>query len=582
MMRGLKLGASLLVCAFSACAGDGEKRAEQGEGGEAGEGVSSAGSVNSAGTLATGGASAVAGSTAAIGEGGNGDGGSGGISGSGGSALAGNGGQGEAAAGGAAGAGATSGDAGASGSTTTDCTPPPPLDSCQEPVITGPQEAYLKPAIVDPGADWGRSMALDGDTLVVGGQTYGVDTSAGGAIVFRRDCNGWHQEALLTASNGERNDLFGYSVAISGDTIVVGAPDEDGSAINPAANDLLGSGAAYVFTRCGADWVQQAYLKANDPDDTDHFGKSVAIDGDTIAVGAPEEDSDSDGVDSDATDDSGFQQGAVNVFTRQSDSWTQTAYLKASQSFRAAHFGSAVAVSGTTILVGASGDRSMSTGVNSSDVQDAQGFSAGATYVFVNSGGNWAQQAYLKASNTSPGQEFGLVLALDGDTAVIGAPGETSGVLGNPNDHSASQAGAAYVFARTEGVWTQQAYLKASNTERLDIFASDVDVEGDSIIVGARQESSAASGLDGDQADNSLVGAGAAYVFSRSGMTWTQTSYVKASQPGAGDVFGISVALSGQRWAVAAMFEDSNSAGVNGDQANNLAPNSGAVYVFKP
>lgn len=580
MMRGLALGAYLLVFAFSACAGDGERRAEPSAAGEGGaEDNSSSGSVSTAGDLAKGGASSNVG--------GGGDAGGDGVSGSAG-ARGGSGGAGPTDGGSHADAGATVGgiagatdaEAGAGGGPATACSTPPPAGGCQEPTITGPQEAYLKAAVVDASSDWGRAIALDGDTLVVGGPNYEVGGLGGAAIVFRRDCNGWHQEAVLTASNRGVGDQFGASVAISGETIVVGAWQDDGSLANPNAI-VSTSGAAYVFTRCGAEWTQQAYLKASEPDVDDRFGLSVAVSGDTIVVGAPSEASDSNGVDGDATDDSGLGQGAANVFSRSGGVWTQTAYLKASTSSPYANFGEAVAISGSTILVGADGERSMSKGVNGSEIHDAQGYSAGAAYVFVQSGGSWAQQAYLKSSNTTPYQYFGQFLAVDGDTAVIGAPGESS-VLGDPTSTSAVQTGAAYVFTRSQGVWTQQAYLKASNAERKDMFACSVALDGDRILIGAQQESSAASGLDGDQADNTAIGAGAAYLFSRAGVAWTQQTYVKASNSEAGDVFGISVALSGGTFAVSAMFEDSNSPGVNGDQNNNLATRSGAVYVFKP
>jgi hypothetical protein len=194
------------------------------------------------------------------------------------------------------------------------------------------------------------------------------------------------------------------------------------------------------------------------------------------------------------------------------------------------------------------------------------------------------QQSYLKASNTDLGDNFGKDVAISGDTLVVGAPFEASaatGVNGNQADNS-GHAGAAYVFVRSGTVWTQQAYLKASNTGQGpsgDRFGTSVAIDGDTIVVGAYQEDSAATGVNGNQADNTAGQAGAAYVFVRSGTVWTQQAYLKASNTGANDSFGFSVAISGDTVVVGAIGEASNAMGVNGDQTNNSAP-SGAAYVF--
>ena len=149
-----------------------------------------------------------------------------------------------------------------------------------------------------------------------------------------------------------------------------------------------------------------------------------------------------------------------------------------------------------------------------------------------------AQQAYLKASNTDAGDAFGSSVAVSGDTVVVGAQRESSnatGVNGDQSDNSAAVAGAAYVFVRNGTTWTQQAYLKASNTEANDLFGISVAVSGDTVVVGADFEASNATGVNGNQADNSASGAGAAYVFVRNGTTWSQQAYLKASNTDAGD-----------------------------------------------
>jgi hypothetical protein len=195
-----------------------------------------------------------------------------------------------------------------------------------------------------------------------------------------------------------------------------------------------------------------------------------------------------------------------------------------------------------------------------------------------------AQQAYLKASNTDWYDNFGFSVAASGDTVVVGAYGEGSsatGVNGNQANNSALDSGAAYVFVRdTDGVWYQQAYLKASNTGANDYFGWSVSASGDMVVVGALHEDSSATGVDGNQADNSASSSGAAYVFVRNVGVWSQQAYLKASNTGFFDEFGLSVAVSGDTVVVGAYQEDSNATGVNGDQNNNLAVSSGAAYVF--
>ena len=193
-----------------------------------------------------------------------------------------------------------------------------------------------------------------------------------------------------------------------------------------------------------------------------------------------------------------------------------------------------------------------------------------------------AQQAYLKASNAEAGDFFGASVAISGDTVVVGAYGEdsaASGVNGNQADNSASSSGAAYIFVRSGSTWTQQAYLKASNTGANDFFGVSVAISGNTIVVGAYGEDSAATGVNGNQADNGAIDSGAAYVFARSGSTWTQQAYLKASNTGSSDLF-VNPAISGDTAVVGALYEDSAARGVNGNQADNSAKNSGAAYVF--
>lgn len=400
-------------------------------------------------------------------------------------------------------------------------------------------------------------------------------------------------DAYLKATNTGAGDAFGTSIAISGDTAVVGAPLEDSNATgvdgDQANDDTPNSGAAYVFVRVGGVWIQQAYLKASNTGISnvfgDLFGSSVAISGDTIVVGAPFEDSNGIGVDGDQASNSATHAGAAYVFVRNGGVWTQQAYLKASNTGALDQFGNAVAIAGDTIVVTANLEDGHAVGVNGDQGSNAAS-EAGAAYVFVRSEGIWSQEAYLKASNAGASDSFGDSVSLSGETLVVGASREASSAAGvnrDEADNSAQNAGAAYVFVRNGNVWTQQAYLKASNTETGDRFGTSVSVSGHTAVVGAPSESSASTGANGDQADNSAQNAGAAYVFARDGNAWTQQTYLKASNtiPGLNDeVFGIAVAIRGDVVAVGAVLEDSDATGVNGDQSNDSASDSGAVYAF--
>ncbi|MHC4091383.1 MAG: hypothetical protein ACYSVY_14105, partial [Planctomycetota bacterium] len=445
------------------------------------------------------------------------------------------------------------------------------------------------------------------------------------------------QQAYLKASNTGEGDQFGNSVAVSGDTVVVGAPDEDSSATgvngNEADNSAGDSGAAYVFVRSGTSWSQEAYLKASNTDPADGFGSSVAISGDTVVVAAPGEASSATGVNGNQADNSAADAGAAYVFFRSGTTWSQEAYLKASNTDAGDGFGWSVAASGDTVIVGAIGEASSSTGVNGNEADNSAGVS-GAAYVFVGDGmGNWSQQAYLKASNTDGGDFFGWSVAASGDKVVVGAINEGSGAIytdaplslpdvccssiqvptccGFPFpcegcvpcgpqcepgtdcrtsqlDNSAAFSGAAYVFVRSGTTWSQESYLKAWNTELGDQFGWSVGISGDTVVVGAPNESSAAAGpssIGPWLVENNLaLYSGAAYIFTRISGPWFLDSYLKASNTGPGDHFGRSVAVSGDTVVVGANDESSHLFGVDlsveCSQSSNCAPSSGAAYVF--
>lgn len=471
------------------------------------------------------------------------------------------------------------------------------------------QQAYVKASNSGDEARFGWATALDGDTMVVAAMgeksnATGIDGNqndaslnfAGAVFVYTRNSNIWGQQAYIKASNTESDDQFGWSVDISGDTLVVGAPGEDSAAAgvngDQSNNAAPSAGAVYVFVREGNTWRQQAYLKASNPDNPDRFGTSVAIHGDTVVVGAPQEASNAQGIDGDQIDNSSLEAGAVYVFKRAGESWTQQAYIKASNTdsadfgYAQDSFGHSVDIYKDTIVVGAYGEASAATGING-DQEDESAPHAGAVYVLVQQAGQWSQQAYIKASNADGGDGFGYSVSIHKDQLVVGAymePGSGVGVDADQSDDSYTGAGAAYAFSRHGEVWTQDAYLKASNTGVWDYFGQSVATYGNAIMVGAWNEDSSATGIDGNQDDDlvekSFFDAGAAYLFRKSGNDWRQDAYIKASNTGWSDAFGQSVAIYGNTLAVGAQLEHSDADGVNGDQTDNSITNAGAVYVF--
>jgi hypothetical protein len=388
------------------------------------------------------------------------------------------------------------------------------------------------------------------------------------------------------ASNTHANDNFGISVALSGDgnTLAVGAYREDSSAKGIGGNQTNDSapdaGAVYVFVRDDQNaWWQQAYIKGSNTAAGDEFGISVALsdDGDTLAVGADGESSIATGIDGYQFDNSADGSGAAYVFVRDGqNTWSQQAYVKASNTDGFDYFGGSVALSGDgdTLAVGAVAEDSSATEIDGNQ-DDNSAPSAGSVYVFVRDGQNaWSQQAYVKASNTDAGDGFGGNVALSGDgaTLAVGASGKDS------------SAGGVYVFMRDGQNWSQRAYIKAFNIDAEDSFGANVALSGDgkTLAVGAYREDSSAAGIWGNS-DNASPNSGAVYVFVHTGQNqWSHQAYVKASNTSGDNCFGWSVALSesGDTMAVGAYGEASSAMGVGGNQANDGADWTGAAYVF--
>jgi cysteine-rich repeat protein len=476
------------------------------------------------------------------------------------------------------------------------------------------QRAYIKASNTGDGDQFGTSVALsaDGTTLAVGAlgeasaalgingnQANNTAQGAGAVYVFVRSGGRWTQQAYVKPFNTDLGDGFGCSVALSatGSLLAVGACYEASAATgvggNPADNRAQGAGAVYVFARSAGAWHQQAYLKASNADAGDDFGVSVALsaDGAVLVVGADGEASAAAGVGGDQTDNSTQGAGAVYVFTRSGAIWSQQAYVKASNSEAHDRFGSNVALSGdgATLAVSADRESSAASGVNGNQDNDFAP-SAGAVYVFMRSGAIWSQQAYVKASNPDAQDQFGIGLALSGDgaTLAVGADREgsaASGIDGDQVDNSVLNVGAVYVLARTGATWRQQAYVKASDPVTGSLFGQKLALSSDGslLAVGDPEESSPATGIDGSQTDHGALGAGAIYLFSRSGAIWSQRAYVKASNTGAGDKFGAGVALSadGATLVAGGPFEASAATGVGGNQSDSTVLGAaGAVYVF--
>lgn len=456
---------------------------------------------------------------------------------------------------------------------------------------------YVKASDPSDDSQFGKAVALsaDGNTLAVSGKIQGP----GAVYLFTRAATGtWTQQARLQASNPGFDDLFGAALALSDDghTLAVGAYGEDSAATafgtDPADNTATDAGSVYVFRRAGTVWTQQAWLKASNTGATDNFGVSVALsaDGNFLAVGAQGESSNAVGIDGDQANDSRARAGAVYLFARAGSIWSQQTYLKASNSDLNDGFGGSVALSadGNTLAVGAPEESSAATGSGGNQSNNSAAYS-GAVYVFTRNV-SWSQQAYLKASNTGPSDNFGVGLALsrDGNTLVVGAPGEDSGSTGiDPvSNETAADSGAVYVFTRSGSSWAQQAWLKAHNPRNPAAFGRSVSLSSDGALlaVGSDKESSADRGVGADGADDTGYEIGAVYVFARTGTTWRQQAYAKpAHNLGTiSDRLGHSVSLSadGNTLAAGAHHERSSATGIGGDQLDTSIRNAGAVLLY--
>ena len=335
---------------------------------------------------------------------------------------------------------------------------------------------------------FGGAVVLSGGTAVVGASGHGQAYGQGAVYVFAQSGTDWIQKAEVVAADGAGDDFFGAAVALSGNTLAVGAYGHNS-----------GRGAAYIWVQSGTSWTQQAELTASDGADGDYFGEAVDLNGDTAIVGAPRHNS---------------MQGSAYVFSRSGTSWTQQAELAASDGSADAEFGAPAVLSGATAFIG--GDF----------------YGPGAAYVFASTGTTWSQHAKLTASDGGAHEYFAGSLAVSGSTAIFGA-------FAHPVGTNAAQ-GAAYVFVNSGTTWSQQAELTASDGAESDSFGYDVALSGSTAVV------SASSGHKGG-----TLAPGAAYVFVQSGQSWAQQAEVTASDGVVGDEFG-TLALSGGTFVVGA------------------------------
>ena len=407
---------------------------------------------------------------------------------------------------------------------------------CSPLAIVALQQAELHAS--DPASpdQFGCVVAISGNTALIGARekTVGDLEEAGAAYVFVRSGATWKFQQKLVAGDPEGGASFGETVALSGNTALIGAPAKTVT-VNNATYDV--AGAVYFFVRSGAKWTQQAELNAPSPGTSNYFGSALALSGTTALVGA----SGTTVADQTSTDQPAA--GAVYVYTGSGATWTEQTQLVASDPSANAYFGDAVALSGDTALIGAPAGY--------------QGSPPGAAYIFDGSGSSWSEQARFVALDKAPGDAFGWAVALSGDTALIGAPGIA--VAGK------EYAGAAYVFGGSPAGWLPRVELNASDPVAGDEFGSSLALSGTRALIGAPGESDLGPMLPvharfaskpGAQALGSHSGGGVAYVFDGSGAVWSQDRELTAADAVPYDCFGQSVALSGATALVGALDKE--------------------------
>ena len=367
------------------------------------------------------------------------------------------------------------------------------------------------------GDRFGDSVSLDGDVALIGAPLNDLTFSQGNygcAYVYTRNEAAWSLEKKITAPDRGSSDYFGQAVSINGSKALIGAPGDDVSSGS--------TGSAYVFVRSGGVWNLQQKLNASDREQNDEFGSAVCISGDTIIFGVGND------------DDDGDQSGSAYVFDLGASIWTESQKITVGDNATGVRAGVSVGLSGNTVIVGVPDD-------------DDNGQLSGSIYVFVRNGAAWSFQQKLLASNGQVRDAFGLTVSLDGDTALVGA---------NGNDTKGSESGCAYVFVRNGSTWSQQKILYASDGDSSDRFGSSVFFSGQTVIVGAPYD------------EQNGTNSGSAYVFVRSGTSWTQQKKLTAFDGGFGDRFGHSVCV------------DEDTVLIGAIEDNEMATSAGSAYVY--
>jgi hypothetical protein len=337
-------------------------------------------------------------------------------------------------------------------------------------------------------SELGYSVAVQGDTAVVGAPNA---NRIGEVFVFARTGTTWTQQALITPPDGAVGDAFGNAVSLSGSTLVVGASQKASA-----------TGAAYVFVRSGATWAQQAELTASDGGPAGQFAYSVVVSGNAAFFGA-------------------FGHSTAYAFVRSGTTWSQQQELRPGDPTGSDEFGGSLALGGNALFVGAPNKATHT----------------GAVYVFTNSGGAWTQQQKLLASDGATNDGFGTAVAVSGTTAWIGAPGHSG------------HAGAAYVFTGSGASWSQQQVVLDTTGASNDFFGSSIALAPGTAIVGAP----------------GFLSRGTAYVYTQSGVPWSQQQQIAGADTSNNDSFGGAVALDAVTAVLGAYPKNSS---------------TGAAYVF--
>ena len=393
-------------------------------------------------------------------------------------------------------------------SPTTQAVPSALRDAIETSLARDPDAVFVEQEVF---ASDGASGDLFGFRVLLSGNSAFVSGPAplnhpGKVYVFANVSGTWTEVQQISATPSVApppnwSDFFGWSLSLSGDTLLVGAPE----VFNPMVGPV---GGAYVFVNAGGTWTQQQELLGSDAGGFDWVGGAVALTGDTAFVGAPNHQG---------------NEGKVYVYTRSGTTWTEGSPLVASDGTPgdAHQFGGAIKTDGTTLLIGAPGPDYSSTGV----------YAPGAAYVFTNPGSGWTENQILQPDDSADGDQFGFSIGLDGTTALFGAPAANIGA----NVHQ----GAAYVFDGSGGPWTQSAKLIADDGAEFDQFGQSVATSGGNALIGGWSHN---DDLGGTQPPPKP---GTVYLFAGGRGGWNLSTELHAGDASDGDSYGWDVGIDG-------------------------------------